>query len=314
MTIIGVVVGIRQYYFLVLFDLIGKAIALILSIRECRDYVFLRPAIFKFKTVKEVIENISIGSKLTLGGLATSLVIGILRQSIQMHWGIEVFAKISFTLNISNIIMIFVNTIGQVLFPILRTIDQSKYKDIFNAMRELLSLGLLIILLGYFVASPVLTMWLPKYKDGLKYMALLFPVYVFESKSALLYTAFFKTIRKEKWVFIVNIISLVFCAVTVPIAVFFLDNLFLAVVFYVLAAWLRNIISDVLGSTYMQVHYFKSLALESIVLVIFMTVAWSMNAVYGLVIYLITLCLYIVIKYRSIKESQKFILPLISSK
>ena len=181
-------------------------------------------------------------------------------------------------------------------------------------MREILSMVLLIILGGYFIASPILIMWLPEYEDGLKYMALLFPVYVFESKSALLYTSFFKTIRKEKWVFAVNIMSLLFCAVTVPVAVFIFNNLFLSVLFYVIAAWIRNIISDILASKYMKVEFIRLLTLESVVLTVFMYVAWSLNAGIGLVVYLAVLCFYGGIQHRQIKNVINFILPQIRTK
>ena len=282
LVIIGMFLGVRQYQYLICFDLLGKAIALVTSIRGVRDFVLIHPTIFAKQTLKEALNNISIGSKLTFGGLATSLVIGVLRQSIQTHWGIEVFAKISFTLNISNFVMLFINTIGQVLFPILRTIDASKYREIFVSMRSILTVTLLFILAGYFVANPVLNLWLPNYADGLQYMALLFPVYVFESKSALLYTAFFKTIRKESWILVVNVVTLIFCLVTVPVFVFVFDNIQYAVLFYVSAAWLRNTISDILTSRYMETAWIKSLLFDSITIILFMLIAWNFNAISGL--------------------------------
>lgn len=309
LTIVGIAVGVRQYQYLIVVDLFGKAIALIASISGVKDFVLLRPKVFCLQTIKDGLKNISIGSKLTLGGLATSLVIGILRQSIQTHWGIEVFAKISFTLNISNIVMIFINTIGQVLFPILRTIDESKYRDIFQSIRSLLSGVLLCILVGYFVASPLLNMWLPKYADGLKYMALLFPVYVFESKSALLYAAFFKTIRKETWVLAVNLVALIFCAVTVPLCVFYFDSLFWAVLFYVASAWLRNVISDILSSAYMNTAWMKSLFLDSIAIISFMCIAWNLNAILGAVVYIIVFGAYIILQRKEIKHALTFLVP-----
>ena len=60
----------------------------------------------------------------------------------------------------------------------------------------------MVILLGalivYYPLKIVLSAWLPKYVDSLTYMALVFPMCVFEAKIALLINSYLKTLRKEK--------------------------------------------------------------------------------------------------------------------
>lgn len=310
LTILGILAGVRKYQYLIIFDLFGKLMALFASIGNVKDFVLIYPKVFSYQTIKDAIKNISIGSKLTFGGLATGLVIAVLRQCIQIRWGVEVFAKISFTLNISSIIMIFVNTIGQVLFPMLRRIEASKYRVIFENMRTLLSGILLIFLSVYFLIYPLLCFWLPKYVEGLQYMALLFPVYIFESKSALLYTAFFKTIRRETWILSINLITLLFCAVTVPLSIFYYDNLLLAVLFYIASTWIRNVISDIYLSSYMCIPCMESLVLDSIVVLVFMYVAWNINLISGILFYAAVLVIYFILQGNRIKSAVDYLLPL----
>ena len=297
----GLVFGVREYIYLIIVDLIGKFISLLASIKGCKDIVFVK---FNFSkaTINTAIDNIRIGSKLTFAGIMSSLIIGVLRKCIQIHWGIDAFAKISLTLNISNIMMLFINTVGQIIFPMLRTINKDNYCKIYQLMRSSLVLILLGMILCYFPTYPILKVWLPQYADALKYMALLFPVYVFESKGAILFNSFLKTIREEKWILYTNIISLFFCLISVPIAVFVFNNLVLAVLFYVFTMWLRNFILEMVTTKLLGVPISYDIIVETLLILIFMIFAWSFNAFTGMIFYIVVYLVYLWMKREDVNN------------
>ena len=50
----------------------------------------------------------------------------------------------------------------------------------------------------YYPLQEILLLWIPKYADSLIYMAILFPICIFESKMALLISTYLKSVKKRK--------------------------------------------------------------------------------------------------------------------
>src|SRR5690606_17481692 len=93
--------------------------------------------------------------------------------------------------------------------------------------------SLMVILFGvlflYFPVYKLLAIWLPQYKDSLTYMAILFPMCLFEGKMSLLVATYLKVLRKEKTLLKINIITLVVSILLTFVSIYLLRNLNLAV-------------------------------------------------------------------------------------
>ncbi len=196
--IIGfLILGIREYKLLIIADLIGKAISLIYAMWCCRDIVFssISNLCFNFK---EALDNINVGIKLMFANIASKLIIGVIRFSIERFWSISVFGKVSLTLSISNFLLTFINAIGLVMFPVLRRTDTKRLSSVYVSMRDSLMVIVMGALIFYYPAKVVLSAWLPNYADSLTYMAILFPICVYEGKMALLVNTCSQNIAKER--------------------------------------------------------------------------------------------------------------------
>ena len=132
---------------------------------------------------KEAWRNVSSGIKLTITNLYSLLIIGIIRMSIESQWDIETFGKISLTISISNLLMVFIPAVAMVMFPTLRRISKDKLAFVYSTMQ----LGIMIPLLGmltvYYPLKEIMSVRLPQYAESLKYMALLFPMCIFRTVS-----------------------------------------------------------------------------------------------------------------------------------
>ncbi len=167
--------GNQNFEMIVLADLLGKAASLIGVLWICSDILKVKAASIKI-SLKEGLENIRIGIKLMFAGVASMLIIGIVRLGIEAKWDIQTFSKVSLTLSISNLLMVFINAVGLVMFPILRKTEQKNLPDIYKILRTAIMIPLLGMLIFYYPVKEILSMWLPKYADSLHYMALLFPL------------------------------------------------------------------------------------------------------------------------------------------
>lgn len=140
--------------------------------------------------------------------IASMLLIGIVRYGISIGWDVSTFGKVSLTLGVSNFLMIFINSVSVVFFPILKRMDKERLPEIYVQIRSILACVLFGMLMVYYPLKEMLSWWLPQYADSLIYMSVLFPVCLFESKVGLLINTYLKSLRKEALMLKINLISL----------------------------------------------------------------------------------------------------------
>lgn len=117
LIVVFLLFGIRDFRLMIFADLVGKFISLFFAAISCREIVFNKVNTFYF-TVSEAIKNINVGIKLMFANIASMLIIGIVRFGIERAWDVATFGKVSLTLSISNMMMIFINAVGIIMFPI----------------------------------------------------------------------------------------------------------------------------------------------------------------------------------------------------
>lgn len=294
-------VGVRDYRMLIAADLIGKAAALMVAVVRCRDIVFGRLVPLK-PALQETREDIGVGFKLMFANIASLLIVGIVRLSIEGQWDVETFGKVSLTLSVSNLLMVFISAVSLILFPTLRRTDESKLAGMYTLMRTCIMAGLLGMLIFYYPAKVILAAWLPKYADALTYMALMFPLCVFESKTSMLVTTYLKILRKEKWILLINVSTVALSVVTTAITVFWLQNLTLAVLSIVVLQSFRCIFGELLLSRNLDIAVKKDIVLEVAMTAIFISVSWFIRSWWCMALYALAYLGYLLIKRRDLKE------------
>lgn len=302
--VIMLLIGIRDYRELIFADLIGKAITLMMVMYICKEILFNELTSIK-ENFKEIILNISVGIKLMLANIASLFIIGVVRLGIERTWSVETFGKVSLTLSISNLMMIFINALGIIMFPILRRTDEKKLSSIYLCMRDLLMIVLLGAMIAYYPIKSVLSAWLPNYSESLMYMAMLFPMVIFEGKMSLLINTYLKTMRKEKLMLRINLISLVISVVITIILTVIFNSLNLAVLSILIVLVFRSVLSEVFLSKVLEISIFKDIALELGMTILFIIVAWFVNSWIAFFIYSLFYVIYLFIKRRDIVSTIK---------
>jgi O-antigen/teichoic acid export membrane protein len=268
--------GVRDFKLLILSDVIGKCFALMMSIYFCHNLLFRR-IVFNFIFIREMFVNIGVGIFLLVSNIASILITGITQLFIENHWSIETFSKISLTFNISRMLLVVITALGVVLVPYLKKIDATQYANIYTIIRTYLMTFLLGLLMLFFPLKHFISLWLPQYRDSLQYIALLFPMCIFESKTALLLNTYLKALRKERRLCFYNIISVLLSCVLSYLCVYLLNNLNMAVLCipFVLAA--RSILLEIVLSKSIKINVIMSILQELIVVGLFMIISWNIN-------------------------------------
>lgn len=292
--------GVRNFELLIFSDIIGKFLSLLLASYYCKDIVFSK--IREFNSVfKEAYDNITIGIKLMFANIASILIIGVVRFGIERTWDVSTFGKISLTLSVSNLIMIFINSIGIVVFPVLKRAKEENLSYIYNIMRSVLMIPLLGILITYYPLKFALMNWLPLYAESLKYMAILFPMCVYEGKMALLINTYLKILRREKLLLVVNIASLGLSIVLTFIFTVIYENLTLAIGSIIFLLAFRGIVAEIFISKILNIFVIKDLLIELGMVFLFISASWYIESWHGAIVYVIGYMIYLLVNRKEIK-------------
>ena len=290
-----------NYELIAIGDILGKLISTMVSLKYCKEILFCRMGNWK-RTFQEIWINLSVGCKLLLANVAALLVNGIVRFAIERFWSIEVFGKVSLSMSLSNMLMVFISAISVVVFPMLKRMDEDKLGETYELIRNFLMVILLAALVFYYPAKHILTLFLPTYAESLKYMALMFPVCIFDSKISLLVNTYLKALRKEKTILIINISVVIVSMISTNFTVYIMHSLEMAVVSIVILMALQCAIAELYLSKYLGIDVIVDMVLEWILVTIFILASWFIDSWISMAIYFAAFIIYCVIKRDKIKS------------
>lgn len=302
---IYLLLGGRRANVLIILDVISKVIITLWSIYIGRDIVFSKRVSFS-KVKSNIISNINSGSKLLMGSMISLLIVGIPRFLVERNWSIETFGKLSFALSISNMFVLFMNSISVVLYPMLRKTSKEKLPQLYVDSRNLFLIFSLGLLLLYYPLKKTLIWWLPEYSESIFYMGLLFPIIVYEGRSALLINTYLKTIREERIILIANIFSLVISLMLSVLTVFLTQNIVLIVIIIVISLGVKCIVSEIMLAKLLNIEVIRKNLVELQVVAIFIILNISVTTTMSASIYLFLLLVYGFININKLKASCKY--------
>lgn len=300
-VIILIILKIDSFIWFISLDIIGKLFALMYCVWMGRQFIFVIIASLK-KTLKEMVINISVGMNLMFSNIVSLLILGNGRLIVDAKWGIEAFGKFSFSLTLATFLLSFIAQVSMVLFPALRQTDETQQREFYFISRDLLGFILVGFLLAYLPLNYILGLWLPQYKESLKYLTLLLPLCIYEGKMNMICTTYFKVLRKEKLLLRINLISLAFSVIFSLIGGYLINNIYAVVVSMVVSVAFRSIISELYLSKIMGAAVLKSIMLESLLVFIFMTSTWHISPVGGFVIFSISYGMYLIYSRKRLAD------------
>lgn len=288
----------RYMYYAKLFSVAGISLA---GVYLCRS--LLRPRFYPLRQVlSEAGENLLVGSKLMLANIASMLIIGIVRYGVSIGWDVATFGKVSLTLGVSNFLMVFINSVSVVFFPIVKRMDEGRRASAYAVIRNMLDFILFAALIGYYPLKCILAWWLPKYADSLIYMSVLFPVCVFESKVTLLINTYLKSMRKEFLMLEINVVSVVFSLIVTIVTVGIWHNLDAAVFSIVLAYAFRCILAEYHVTKILGLNLRVEMLEDLLMCSIFIVSGWMFDSFLCMMLYSAAYVVFVLVHRKSLQQ------------
>lgn len=244
--------------------LVSKACSLAYCVFHARDFL-KAGSLGMLNSVRLSIAAIKVGFALMVSNVASMLILGVARALVDDAWGIEVFGRVSFWLSMVNFFITFVSQASMVLFPALRQGTDEERKSFYRGIRDTMEIAFPTVYFLYFPISWVLSLWLPQYADSMRFLAILLPVCVFDTKMDLCCTTYFKVLREERTLLKVNLCTLLGSAVFSAAGVYIVGSLDAVLIGTVACIVARSLWSELYLNRRIGVP-FSSLSLQEVVL------------------------------------------------
>jgi len=293
--------GVENFQWLVFSSLLGRFAALMFNVYHCKEIVFAKFYDIE-KSISEVIINLKVGSVLMLANIANMIILGIGKMIIDLHWGLISFGLVSFAIAIINFFLMFIGQISMVLFPALRKLNSDELKKKYIKIRIALGIALPLIFLFYFPMKILLNLWLPELSMSYFYLGILLPICFFDAKMKLLFTTYFKVLRKEKILFLINTSVAIFSLILSLVSAFIFNNLYLLIFCMVISVGIKCIIAEIYISKLMQNKNTKIFFQEMILISIFILATTMLPPIYAILLYSISYVVFLAINYDSLRS------------
>ena len=299
--------GIVDYKPYIVANIISVLAPLIVGLYYNRTVLFVGLSPLR-SVLSDSREYINAGFKILVANLAGTFIIGVMRWAIEHQWDVSVFGKISLTITISNLFMTLINAIALVLLPMLRRMSRDKIAPLYSHLNRVLLTSIFAAMILYYPLQKALMFWLPEYADSLIYMSLLLPICVFESKNAMILNTYLKTIRKENAIMAINVITLAISALLCCVSVWWLKSISLSMLFIIVALAIRCVISELYLKKEMDIPVIEPIVLELGMSLLFIVFNWIVGGWIGLLLYSLSVGIYIIIKNKTIVASYKTVI------
>lgn len=160
--------------------------------------------------LKELMNNISVGSKLLFATVCSLLIVGSIRFVIVDFFDKSTYGKVAIVLSVCSFIMVFVNAVSIVMFPSLRNLLNRgvSIRKYYQASYVLFNILMLILLLSAYPLLFIFKYWLTQYSESGIFIFILLPVVLFDSNWSIFSVTLLKVYRKESFILKITIISL----------------------------------------------------------------------------------------------------------
>lgn len=287
--ILGIIVIATRsisWKWLIIIYIFGVAISLIYSWYKGKVIISAQQRVCFPQTLSEIKSDATIGISLMISNLASMLILGCGRQTIEWYWGLETFGRVSFALSMTNFFLLFINQVSLVMFPALRKVEMNESKNIFMKVDYGFSLISPLVYILYIPVSIVLKNWLPQYESSLSYLMLFMPVCVFDGKMQMLYNTYLKVLRKEKLLLKINLFCVALSILNCLVSVLVFDSFKILLAGLVIVIAIRSLVSSYFLSKVLAFKNNKCFLFDLVFAVAFVLLSLTLKNQYAVIVLL----------------------------
>lgn len=234
---------------------------------------------------REIAELFKIGFPLLVTNLATTFLLNIDRQFVNLLFDKEVYATYAFAYSLLTLVTMTTSSVATVLYPNMKRDSlenlEVKFDSYSNAISSLSFGGLLL----YFPLDVFIRWFLPKYSDSLPIFRIIFPGLAISSVINIILYNYYKVINRTLQFLVINIITLIMSALANGIAFLLFRNTISISIASIIVMFIWYIVSHIPLAREYKIKWGKNTVYLVIMTGLFYGISLLFNSIIGFVIY-----------------------------
>lgn len=166
---------------------------------------------------EEFTKNVKSGIFLMLAQVMGMLLTGLGRIFVEYFGNIDEYAYYAFGMSVVSVVMVFVSAVSTVAYPTLCRVQTKRLPYYFDRLCVYTTLFSFLGVLAYFPAYWMVAHFFENYTPLLSYLYLFFCMLIWQAKMSILTNCYFRVLRKEKRMSVINVWGTVFfCVIALP--------------------------------------------------------------------------------------------------
>ncbi len=225
---------------IIIIDIITRFISVILMFWEFKIFFFKPFKVFSRNNFLELFDNVKAGFYVLMSNLIAMLLIGYSLFLIERSMKLTSYSVYSLGISTTNILLLFIVAASVFIFPRLSRLSLEELDYKVNSIKNLSIYLSTFIMIIYFIIHQIILIFLEQYILLLDFLPFIFLSVVVQFEYNVVLIPYCKVIRKEKMIFLVNSIMLVFNVLITTISVIYFKSLLLTSICIYITFLLRN--------------------------------------------------------------------------
>ncbi|MEY8343896.1 oligosaccharide flippase family protein [Niallia circulans] len=285
-----------EFIFIIFAQTITNLFIFLKYFLQSKELVFGKK--MKLADVKpELINLFSNGFPLLIGNIMGLVIFGIGRIAVERFFTLEEFAYFSFAISLLSLVFSFISAVSNLLFPYIARIEKEKVGEYYNKIYLIVIFITSFSLLSFFILKYIIQNYIPQYNKAINIALLLYPLIIYRSVINLVAVNFYKVLsltkdyNKNNFIALIIVISLSLGALILKLD---LDGFTFV---YLISFYFWLLYTDIYFSRFQNFETKKFNFLIVIISILFLF-SGSLNWLYGLIIYFISLVIVLLIFMR----------------
>ena len=296
------------YYFLTL-NIFCSVGVLIYNLITSKKFVFGKS--YKIKEIKKEIKDCVKSGFFVMGAALLAIflttyprvIVDNVKLGGEFFFSQEQFSWFSFSNSMLSIVLQVMAAIGVVMYPIIRKMNENKLESVKDIMLKSILYSGTFLLLSYYPVYLFVYYVLPAYRPSLGYLFLLYPQILYQAKNNIVTYTYYKTLRKEKFLFFI-LLGLLALSVGVTLGAFYLvPKIETVALVSTVMIMFNSIILDLIfhRSAKWKIRWFQYF--DCLTLAAFILINWFISNIFiSMGVYAVYVLIFLALRNKDIKE------------
>lgn len=268
LILFALVMEIQSYVYFIIIVTFSNLVLMLFNLARVKDILFISVGNFG-DYISDIKRIFRYGFPTMLAFIVGMICYGLGQFIVEENFTKIEFAQYAFACSILTLINLVISSLGTVLFPYIARAKKSDLGKLYKNIQTVLVILFGGMMSAYYLIQFVVDIVLPEYSKSLIYLAILFPIILFDSIIRIILINYFKALRLQKVYLLVNFLALFIFILLLGLITMYTHSVLFIAIATVVSYFIWMLIGSIYFSKYFSVNLIRNIIYQIILVAIF---------------------------------------------